>query len=280
MAEIYETDDAPSNADLTPYVMEPGDTFRGTLTSSDVDTIRIELAAETTYEIAISASGLSDVDEPRLRIWNPYNPDGSSRSGFAHPLDDDPGPGLDAVLTFTAGGAGTYYIEVSNGFLGIFEGPGDYELRLSVGDSSSAPHVATYDEIAEHLTDGYWEWSGGGRRSFDIEPGGTLDVDITALNAEGQQLARWALDAWTNVSGIDFRFVEDADAHITFDDVNSGPAGVASSSTAPGGRIVSSHVNVRADWPGTTFWPVESLVDSGILSTYIGLNPTKVRIVP
>ena len=42
-----------------------------------------------------------------------------------------------------------------------------------------------------------------GRQSFDVGPGGTLDVDLSALTAEGQQLARWALEAWTNATAFD-----------------------------------------------------------------------------
>ena len=62
----------------------------------------------------------------------------------------------------------------------------------------SGPRVGSYDEIARQLTDGYWEYSAarfggyGGRRAFDVAPGGTLTADITALNPEERQLARWA----------------------------------------------------------------------------------------
>ena len=76
--------------------------------------------------------------------------------------------------------------------------------------------TATYDEIADQLTDGYWEWLGGARHSFDVAPGDTLTADITGLTPEERQLARWALEAWTNVTGIKFRFVTSG-AHITFD---------------------------------------------------------------
>ena len=76
--------------------------------------------------------------------------------------------------------------------------------------------IATYDEIADQLTDGYWEWLGGARHSFDVAPGDTLTADITGLTPEEQQLACWALEAWTNVTGIKVRFVTSG-AHITFD---------------------------------------------------------------
>ena len=49
-----------------------------------------------------------------------------------------------------------------------------------------------------------------------------LTANITALTEAGQQLARWALEAWTNVTGINFKFVDDDNAHITFADNEDG----------------------------------------------------------
>ena len=52
--------------------------------------------------------------------------------------------------------------------------------------------------------------------SVDVETGGVLTVNITALNEDGQQLARWALEAWNHVTGIEFELVEDDNAFLTF----------------------------------------------------------------
>ena len=112
------------------------------------------------------------------------------------------------------------------------------ENQSSGGDE---PPKVNYDQIADYLTDGYWEWAGGSRHAFDVAPGGTLTADITGLTAEGQQLARWALEAWTNVTGINFRFVE-SDADITFDDEEDVAFGGANGIS--GNQIISSHVNV------------------------------------
>ena len=103
----------------------------------------------------------------------------------------------------------------------------------------------SYDDIADYLTDGYWEWRGEARRAFDIGPGGVLTANITALTAEGQQLARWALEAWAGVSAIEFEFVQDDNARIIFDDDGEEPVTL---STVNDGVIISSHVNIPADW--------------------------------
>ena len=119
-------------------------------------------------------------------------------------------------------------------------------------DPGPAPRVATCDEVAYQLTDGYWAFSAaefggsGARRAFNVTPGGTLTADITALTPEGQQLARWALEAWTNVTGIEFRFVS-ADAQITFDDDEPG-AFSRPTDLRFGGEIRKAHVNISSDW--------------------------------
>ena len=105
--------------------------------------------------------------------------------------------------------------------------------------------MTTYDDIARHLTDGYAQWLGSARSAFDVGPGDRLDVDISALTAEGGQLARWALEAWTNVTGIRFRVTRSDDAHITFDDAEEG---AFARWTSSGGRIVESNVNVSTEW--------------------------------
>ena len=102
----------------------------------------------------------------------------------------------------------------------------------------------SYDQIASQLTDGYWDSEGVPRHAFAVKPGGTLTVDITALTAAGQQLAHWALDAWTSVSGIRFSYVK-AGADISFDDSQSG---AYSGYTGSGSKTVSAYVNIDSSW--------------------------------
>ena len=124
------------------------------------------------------------------------------------------------------------------------------------------PFLATYDQIADYLTDGFWQWRGGFRRAFDVEPGGTLTVKITGLTAEGQQLARWALEAWSNVTGIDFEFVEEGSAQISIDDRR---AGAGTTFYALDSRIITSYVNIGPEWLADH----GSTIDSFTFQTYI-----------
>ena len=236
MAIIHEVEDAPYSLN-TPYSVELGDSFLGNLTSGDLDLVRIELTAGTTYELRLAGRGEGDpLDDPALTLWD------SDVTNLA--FNDDASPdNPDSLLKVTPSVSGTFYIGISSSH----GESGDYELTVVEGIPDPEPVFAGYDAIARQITDGFWEWQGFIRHSFDVEPGGTLDVDITALTAEGQQLARWALEAWSDVTGISFHFVHDADAHIVFDD--NQPGGFAGATRVmPDGRVLSSQVNVSEHW--------------------------------
>ena len=225
MAIIRENDGDAGADSGTRYTLSLGDVFQGTLDpANDKDWVRVELTAETVYDIT-----LTGVESAQLQLLdsegNHVVSGGSLPSG--------------SKLIFSPAASGTYYINAGSN---NNDYSGDYELSVV---ENTIP-TGTYDEIANYLTDGFEEWQGGSRRAFDVEPGGVLTADITALTEEGQQLARWTLEAWTNVTGIIFKFVADDSAHITFDDNEVGAGAYAISSD---GVIVSSHVNISADWP-------------------------------
>lgn len=111
------------------------------------------------------------------------------------------------------------------------------------------------------MTDGYWQSVGGLRHRFDTSTSTQISVNITALTAEGQQLARWAFEAWEMVANIDFVEVTGS-ADITFDDSQPG---AYASYMASGDTTLSAEVNVSASWlaqHGTT-------IDSYSFSTYV-----------
>ena len=103
------------------------------------------------------------------------------------------------------------------------------------------------DNIVWYLTDGYWEDAGHARHAFRVQPGGTLTVNITALTQEGQQLARWALESWSLVTGIQFQEVSHGQAHIRFDDAEAG-AETNYWYYLEDGSTAWAEINVGADW--------------------------------
>lgn len=104
------------------------------------------------------------------------------------------------------------------------------------------------DALTYQLTTGFWTARGQTARSFALDASREVSVDLSNLNLDAQYVARAALDAWTDVSGI--RFVNASSlgggAQIFFDDAD--PDGAYSLIATSGGRIVSSQVNIPADW--------------------------------
>ncbi|MBY0135668.1 M10 family metallopeptidase [Paracoccus yeei] len=222
-----EVADAPAHAG-TPYRMTLGDEFQGSLRLGDADWVRVDLRAGT-YIATLDGADPQALSDPYLRLYD--------ASGTLVAQDDDSGSGLNSRLTVTVAAAGTYYLEA-----GSYEASraGAYSLKMTDA-------VYTIPQIAQQLTDGYWQSIGASRRAFDVAPGGMLNVDISGLDGPGQRLARAALEAWTDVTGIRFDTTPAAGqpVHITLDDASSG---AYSQSFTLGGDIESSSVNVGQDW--------------------------------
>ena len=113
---------------------------------------------------------------------------------------------------------------------------------IAVDPLSATLPTYTNDQIADYLA---YNWLGGA--SFDLGPSRSLTVNITALTSAGQNLATWALEAWTMVTGIVFIPTFGA-ADITFDDDQAGAFAGPSSYSGQGGTIYSSTVNVSTAW--------------------------------
>jgi serralysin len=125
-------------------------------------------------------------------------------------------------------------------WLSVFGGGG--------GTTPPAPTGGSLDPLAAQLTTGYWAAQGGGKRSFALDATREVTVDLSGLESAPElAIARAALDAWTEVSGIVFvNAAGGAPAQITFD--NADPDGAYAFSTTSGSRIVESHVNIPNDW--------------------------------
>ena len=153
-AAITEVADAPASI-ATGYSMSVGDTFSGVISnSSDEDWVAITLTAGETYQFDLTGapSGGGTLLDPLLRLH--------SDSGIQIAANDDGGTGRESVLTYTPTTSGTYYL-VADAFS---THTGSYTLSTSI----QAPvEPATLDEMADFLTDGYWESSFRSGRSFD-----------------------------------------------------------------------------------------------------------------
>ena len=225
MAIINESTNDADAGTGTQHTISLGDVFQGTFaTTDDVDWVRVELTAGTIYDI-----NQTDGEQAVLSLLD------SKGNYLINGRQLIPG----SKLIFSPDVNGTYYIGIASGNNDA-SASGDYKVSLSENTIS----IGTYDELANYLTDGWREFRGSTRHKFDIEPGGTLTANITALSEVGQHLARVALEAWTNVTGIKFELVDDDNAQITF---GEDKAGGYAATVEENGFIVSAHINYSAD---------------------------------
>lgn len=209
--------------------MAVGDEFRGTLTRSDLDVIAVTLTAGESYSFTLQGRGTSPALDTVLELF--------AADGTFLAVNDDFGAGRGSRINFTATETGTYLLRVG-GYLGA---SGQYSLTAV----ELPPLVdATPQTLAAFLTDGFWEATGRSRHAFDTTTDNTISVNIAGLTAEGQTLARAAMEAWEMVVDVDFRVVNGV-ADITFDDDQ---AGAFADYTNSGGVTLSARVNVSTDW--------------------------------
>lgn len=114
-----------------------------------------------------------------------------------------------------------------------------------VTTTAAAKPVYSVDQIADYLADGFWVDNGMQSRSFDVQTGGTITININGLDTLGKATALQALEAWTAVTGLSF--TQSTNAMITFDDNQSG---AYNSSSTSGNTIIASNVNVHTSWQG------------------------------
>ncbi|MFW8633825.1 M10 family metallopeptidase [Cribrihabitans pelagius] len=231
-AALRESADAAASR-WTRYDLGSDGSFQGTLSyRGDRDWTAISLEEGATYSFTLkgSASGQGSLSDPLLRLY-----DGNGRELR---VDDDSGLGFEAALTFTAAATGTYYLAACS--YGDY-GTGSYLLEAA---RQAPPQPASLNQLADYLTDGFWQDRGLSGRSFDTSRDSVITVDVTDLTAEGRQLARWAFDAWEMAADIEFREVSHG-AGITFGDND---AGAYSYSDVRNGTIESSYINVSLPW--------------------------------
>ena len=214
----------------TTNVSVPG-TYTGEAidTSGDHDWYRIELTAGQTYSFITGAPESGTGVDTILTLRD------ANGDQLAVNDDIDYPDNAYSQIRFTATTSGTYYLDV-----GAYDtGTGGY--TLTTGFAEALP-IFTNDQISDQLTSGYW---GGTTRRWNVAPGGTITVNLTALTTEGQFLAREALNLWTDVTGINFSEITTS-AQITFDDNEDGA--FAGGSTSNGFFTGNSVVNVSTDW--------------------------------
>ncbi len=216
---------AASAATTASLTLDAPATAGTLLSNGDHDWYAVELVAGQIYEFTTTSATTANVDTT-LMLRN--------ASGTLLSYNDD-SSGTFSRIRYIAATSGTFYLDVAA--WGNAES-GNYNVSASI-----APPLSVYssDQISTQLTNTYWD---GTQRSWNLQAGGTITVNITGLTAPAQTLAREALLLWTDATGINFSEIA-TDAQITFDD---NEPGAFAQSTVEGGFITSSQINVSEEW--------------------------------
>ena len=214
-----------------------GGSYAGTFeTAGDWDWIQVELVAGETYTITVDGAGANANADPYVTIYAPGATTYDQSTVVAS--DDNSGSGNNASVTFTATQSGTFFIEAwdskNNG--------GDYAVEVVTSQPPNNGETWTVQQIADQLSSGYW---GGTSRKFNVGADNALTVNLSGLSATYADMARTALQTWSDITGIAFTEISGS-AEITF--TETGTLTAYNSSSVGGGRIYGSTVNVSSDW--------------------------------
>jgi serralysin len=127
-----------------------------------------------------------------------------------------------------------------------------------------AKPVANIPTLANYLVNGYWNNFDHSGPHHWVEAGHadhTITVNITALNATEQGLAKAALSAWHQVANISFTFTTLA-AQITYDHNDS--MGAVTNANYPLGQMTDADVHIPTNWGFGDFG-----IDSYTFQTYV-----------
>lgn len=229
MSTITETIDATANTS-TRYTLAEDDVFNGTLEVGGADWLAVDLVAGTSYVFSVwgrdFGNGLSD---STLRL---IDTNGTTQISAN---DDLPDGNTFSMIEYDVTTTGTYYVEVD----GWANDSGRYTFQVT-------DDIYTTDQIAVYMTE--FNWGFPGQLRFDAEAGDTLTYNVQNLTADGRQLAHWAFEAWSDVTGITFTSSSSTGADLLLDDNQSGAFAGPSSFNPANGLINQSSVNISTQW--------------------------------
>ncbi|MEL6477113.1 MAG: M10 family metallopeptidase C-terminal domain-containing protein [Pseudomonadota bacterium] len=171
----------------------------------DADWFQIRLSAGQTVQIDLDGTGADALEDPYLRLFD--------ANSTLVAQDDDDGPGLNSSLVFTAGKAGTYFVEVDS-FADTYDG--DYRLRVAEVEApslidvvkgrtaldTSDPVYVYFAESGDRYVSGSNIYIANGVNSYErgqlwsiFEGVETfVDIDFRITTNRGQADLEWATD--------------------------------------------------------------------------------------
>lgn len=222
--------------------MTIGSTVSGSIgTLGDVDWVAVTIAAGQSIDVVMTGTGggLSWGSNCLVNIVDASGAVIAGENNFGTNFSE-------TSYTNTTGTQQVVYIAVED-----FGGDDTGTYTLSVQDVAPPPPpaVATMDEIADFLVNGFWEGIGSSARMWNVGTDNAITYDMSTLSPEYQAFAVAAFQTWTDLIGVNFVSVTSG-AEITFQETDLGSA--YSSSTTSGGFITSNLINIGSDWDDIT----------------------------
>lgn len=234
-------DNIPGDSSTTFSIDIGGRAYGVRNSGTDQDWFQVDLVAGQEYTffmIRTDVNGVQAHGDPEIFL---FAPDGTTQVGTN---DDTPSGGQNSRLTYTATETGTFFLAAD----GWNTQTGGYML---LAEESNQRANFTIEEIADFLTDGfspraYWDQTTITYNMSTI-PDGTGGTDNV------QALIVLALEAWAEVTGLNFVEVTSGE-DLTFIDTQGGAYSSSQYGTnAAGDRIItSSTINVsQSQWIDT-----------------------------
>jgi len=260
-ADVTETTDAAGNTSTT-YQLQVGQSAQGTLGFvGDRDWFAVDLVANQVYSFALTGTGTNNVVDPYLRLM-------SSNGLTELKFDDDSLPGNNSVFTYTPTSSGTYYVAA-----GAFDDleTGQYGVSVTAG---ARPSFDT--QMGAGVIDGDRAWNttpGTGvsvtyafRQSAATYTVSGSDIStFTQLTATEIAAVRLALQAWSEVSGINFVEVNPGgysdNATMLFANYSDANDGAGAFAFFPGST--ASTASAGDVWLNTNSIPTASTINFG-----------------
>ncbi len=252
MPLFIESADAAA-APSTAYALGVGQSAQGTLAAAgDHDWYRLDLVAGQIYACAMTGTGVNNVADPYLRLY-----DASGSAVLAQ--NDDALPGGNSLFTFVAPAGGVYYLDA-----GAYNnsGAGQYEVSVTAGSRASFDPQMGAGVIDTDLswsatpgTGATVSWAARATFANSVNAAGAV-APFSVLSAAQVAAVQRALAMYSEICGLAFTLVNPGgvsdNATMLFSNYASSTDGAGAYSYYPGSSASAGDVRLNTASVSTT----------------------------
>jgi len=198
---VFEVTDAAATNGTTYSLLE-GQTAEGTLTAADHDRYKVSMTAGQTYSFAMIGTGLNNVQDPLLKLYNSSNQEVTFTT-IDNVLANNSGSGY--YSSYSAAQSGDYYL---NAFANTSSSTGKYGLAFSSGTKPKLDISMIAGTIDSDVT-----WNSNSGSAVTVTYGFRSTAHPTypnfIRNTESEITAiKIGLQYWQDLANITFSLVE------------------------------------------------------------------------